>query len=76
MPWWVVTAEHDLMGPYWTEGAAEEVKDGLDVESKARFTAEEKRSKAVQELRHQDVVERGSAEGRKNYKHGGGGWSL
>lgn len=72
MPWWVVTVDRDLMGPYWSVGRAEEVRDQLDVEAKVRETKAEKRSEAVQELRHEDVQRNGIAAGHRNYKHGGG----
>ena len=72
MPYWVVTSERDLMGPYSTQSKAQGIKDGLD-DSYARVeeTLAWKRSEAVQELRHKDVEREGAPMGRKNYKHGG-----
>ncbi len=72
MPYWVVTTDRDLMGPYNIEGRAEEIRDGLDDSyAKVRHTIAEKRVEAVQELRHEDVETYGLQAGHKNYKHGG-----
>lgn len=71
MPFWVVTDERDLLGPYETAGRAQAVKDGLDCSSEVRETVAYRRSVAVQELRHRDVEDSGISAGHKNFKHGG-----
>jgi len=70
MPFWVVTVERDLLGPYDVRGTAEDVKERLDdSHAEIRETVSYKRSEAVQELRHEDVQREGLAAGHRNYKH-------